>query len=495
MENILGVPVEYDVDVVVAGAGISGMFATLGAAQHGAKVVLVDRFGEPGGNLGPGMIGGGTTWGGEGEGDIKWEMKHVLMCKLPKTVSDFLDRLEKTLDNMPRNYGTLSHGIPRVIIGMLEEAGVELILSAYAADPVMEGRRTCGLYVETKSGRIAIRSKVVIDATGDADIARRAGVPFRRGSTATECDSPNVQEAFRDPRYKTWNDGQICFFLADVDLETYDRFRKTECSLTEEQRQWADTYLKDPPALYSLNWDDAMVPIVKEVWESGEFRAVPTLRHNVQARLDNWFEPVGSRIVVGRARIQGEYDTGDFRDISMAESAVRCMAFDGVRFLRKHVPGFENAYMLSSSAFLGARGGPFIEGEYILKPSEILAGLRVPDNLFLSGSEEYKEATKKGFDMPYRMLLPGNVDGLLVTGRGASFHRRGHDPTTRSRGNMMGLGLAAGIAAALSAKASLTPRELDIKTLQHTLLSEGCYLGDDSRLAELGLMNSKGTAE
>ena len=93
--------------------------------------------------------------------------------------------------------------------------------------------------------------------------------------------------------------------------------------------------------------------------------------------------------------------------------------------------------------------------------------------------------------MPYRMLLPGTIEGLLVTGRGASFHRRGHDPSVRARGTMMALGLAAGIAAALSAKADLAPRELDVKTLQHTLLSEGCYLGDDARLTELGLLNSK----
>ena len=354
----------------------------------------------------------------------------------------------------------------------------------------MEGGRICGLYVETKSGRIAIRSNIVIDATGDADIARRAGAPFRRGSSAKECDSPNVQAAFKLSEYKTWNDAQIYFFVADVDIEAYDGFRKRECSLTEEQKQWADEHLKQPPVFYSLNWDDALIPILKKGWESGEFKAVRKLRDKVYVHFDNWFEPVGSGIAGGRARVDGEYDTGDFRDISMAEAAVRCMAFDGVRFLRKNVPGFENAYMLSSSPFLGARGGPFIEGEYILKPSESLAGLTAPDTLFVNGVEVYSGTTKKGHDMPYRMLLPRNMDGLLVTGRGASFHRRGHEPGTRARGSMMGLGLAAGIAAALSAKAGLTPREMDIKTLQHTLLSEGFHLGDDSRLAELGLTNS-----
>jgi hypothetical protein len=480
-----GVPVEYDVDVIVAGSGVSGAFAALGAAGQGAKVVLVDRFGEPGGNLGPGIIIGGI-WGDD-QWQFKWEVNNAFMLSPPGMVTQFFERLERSLDDMPRNYGTLSNGMSRVFFEMFSEAGVELILSAYVADPILVNGRTRGLYVETKSGRIAVQSKVVVDATGDADIARRAGVPFRKGSTVQECDVPNVQKPFRDQRYETWNEGQIYFFLADVDLETYNTFRKRECCLSDEQVQWAETHLKDPPALYSINWDDAMVPILKDAWESGEFEAVRWLKHHVQVRLDNWFEPVDTRIVGGRARVQGDYDTGDFRDVSLTEAAVRCMAFDGVKFLRKHVPGFEKAYMLSSSAFLGGRGGPFIEASHILTPAESIAGFRAPDTLFLSGTEEYAETDKRGFDMPYRMLLPAEIEGLLVTGRGAAFHRRGHDPATRGRGNMMGLGLAAGIAAALSAKINITPGKLNVRKLQKTLLAEGFFIGDDSRLASLGL--------
>jgi hypothetical protein len=85
------------------------------------------------------------------------------------------------------------------------------------------------------------------------------------------------------------------------------------------------------------------------------------------------------------------------------------------------------------------------------------------------------------------MLLPKKIDGLLVTGRGAGFLRRGHDPATRERTNMMALGQATGIAAALAAAKGLTPRKLDVKELQSTLIRAGYYLGDDERLAELGI--------
>jgi flavin-dependent dehydrogenase len=173
------VPLAYDVDVVVAGAGISGAFAALGAAGQGARVVLVDRFGEPGGNLGPGIIVGGI-WG-DGEWQIKWEIDNAFMLSLPGTVAQFFQRLESSLDDMPRNYGTLSNGMSRVFFEMFAEAGVELILSAYVADPILEDGRVRGLYVETKSGRIAVRSGVVVDSTGEADVARLAELGLRSG--------------------------------------------------------------------------------------------------------------------------------------------------------------------------------------------------------------------------------------------------------------------------------------------------------------------------
>lgn len=85
------------------------------------------------------------------------------------------------------------------------------------------------------------------------------------------------------------------------------------------------------------------------------------------------------------------------------------------------------------------------------------------------------------------MIVPRKVDGLLVTARGASWVRRGHDPSFRGRRQMMSFGQATGIAAALACKQDVAPRHLDLKALQHALLAEGFYLGDAKRLAELGL--------
>ncbi|MDP6110640.1 MAG: FAD-dependent oxidoreductase, partial [Planctomycetota bacterium] len=189
------VPVARDVDVVVAGSGISGLFASLAAARHGARVVLVDRMGMPGGNIGPGRIVG------YGIGGSILSTQHER--RYTGVVAEFIERLNKDLDDVPYTYSTMSHGVSRVAANMFEEEGVELVLSAYAADPIMDGDRACGLFVESKSGRIAIKAKVVIDATGDADTAARAGAPVRRRVTVEEISQDNVSA---HPDHQHWND-------------------------------------------------------------------------------------------------------------------------------------------------------------------------------------------------------------------------------------------------------------------------------------------------
>ena len=469
------VPVARDVDVVVAGSGISGLFAALAAARQGASVVLVDRMGMPGGNIGPGRIVGYGI--GRGVLSTQYERKYA------GVVAEFIERLNKELEDVPYTYSTMSHAASHVAVAMFEEAGVELILSAYAADPIMEGNRACGLFVESKSGRIAIRAKVVVDATGDADTAARAGAPVRRGVTVEEIDQPDVSS---HPDHKHWNDGQIYFFIGEVDIDRFQEFHEKECTITEDEQRWADENL----LIRWKGWPNSIIPVLKEGWVSGEFKVEYDLRPNVRVALNDWFGLSTARpgIAGGRAGIFGDYDTGDWKDVSLMESAVRSIAYDGVNFFRrKRIPGFETAYIISMSPFFGARGGPFIDAEFVLTPKDINAGLRTPDTLYTADLGAPHEGRLQRHDMPYRMLLPKKIDGLLVTGRGAGFLRRGHDPNTRERTNMMALGQATGIAAALAAANGVTPRELDVKELQRTLIGIGYYLGDEERLAELGL--------
>jgi hypothetical protein len=323
----------------------------------------------------------------------------------------------------------------------------------------------------------------------------RAGAPIRKVVPATAIYPTAETEASRDlisglnPNYRNWNDGQVYFYVGEADLWKYIAFCRETRELSPEQARWAKEHLRT-----WSGWSNPMVPILKDGWESGEYRVERELRPNVYVALNDWFSISMARPghVGGRAGIFGDYDTGNWEDVSMMEREVRSIVYDGITFFRRRkVPGFESAYLLCISPFLGARGGPFIEGEHVMTPQEANQGLRRPDALYVSRLGHMPHlgdpAPADGFDMPYAMALPKEVDGLLVTGRGAAFTRRGHDPSYRERSNMMALGQAIGIAAALCAAQRIAPRNLEPKTLQKALLKAGCYLGNEKRLKERGL--------
>lgn len=478
------VPVGCEADVVVAGAGSAGLIAAVAAARAGARVVLVDRMAAPGGNMGPGMICGATF--GIDDDD-------VVLASLKGVAGEFYRRLRAAMGDMPAVYATASHAASYVGVEMCREAGVRLVLSAYAGDPIMRGTTVAGLLVETKSGTIAFPARVVIDATGDADIARRAGAPMRLGCSAEEIatSAPGEQVHESDgphsPEYPSWNDGQLYFYLGEAEIAKYVAFgRSAGVQLTAGDRAWAQRHLRIP----WKPWPDAMIPILRSGWESGEFRVERDVRPNVIVALNNWFSAGASRpnIMGGRAGVFGDYDSGSWEDVSMMEAEVRSIVHAGVRFFRdKRVPGFENAFLLCMSPFLGARGGPFIDGEYVLTPREAFDGARFPDVCMSHQYNGHRNPPGAWFEWPYRAFLPKMIDGLLVAGRGMSFLRRGHDSCLRARLHLIPLGEVAGLAAAISVRTALAPRQIPVLELQRAVVDAGYFLGDAARLRDLGI--------
>lgn len=473
------VPVVRDCDVAVAGAGVSGIMAALAAARQGASVVLIDRFGQVGGNMGPGYFMASLLYREPGR------TLHVV--DYPGTAREFVDRIEAMLREagVEFNYPHYSFTISRLAQTMLDEAAVELMLSARAADPVIEGNTTRGLFVETKSGRVAVRAKVVVDATGDASIAARAGAPIVRGSTAEECDSPNIWEGYNTPQFRHRNDGGVYAILGGVDMDAYTKFAEEPCELNEAEAGFRDEDLKH----FGAHWPDALVPLLHRAWESGGYRASRKLRGNYYVGFCV-FRRISPDVAALWVHHFGDYDGGSWEDVSDLEAGVRAYVFDTLAFLRKHrVPGFENAFLLGMSAFLGSRGGPRIEGEYVLQTEELWTGMSHPDTMFRSYVGVFRKGSDEGCDMPYGMALPKGVTGLLVTGRGMSYHRRGHDPGVRARCNMIMLGECIGTAAALAAAGGVEPCDLDLHELRRILFERGYPYGDKARLRELGLVS------
>ena len=183
-------------------------------------------------------------------------------------------------------------------------------------------------------------------------------------------------------------------------------------------------------------------------------------------------------------------NTGDGLQVSLLEFRLRQIVFETVRFYREYVPGFEKAYLLCIAPFLGARGGPCIDGEYVMTMDDCRRGRLFDDVLYRFGEfRAIKYTCEQGeckwVDVPYRVMLPKKIDGLLAVGRSASGKP---DTVLRNRMAVKHMGEAGGLAAAMAAEGKIVPREINIKALQRRLLDSGFYLGDQGRLKELGLL-------
>ena len=167
-------------------------------------------------------------------------------------------------------------------------------------------------------------------------------------------------------------------------------------------------------------YPNALIPLLRKAWESGEYKAVEKLG---EPDIDLSFCPCtfsdyGNGIIGSRAgEVSGEIDMSDMKHISLLEAKMRTRAFETVQFFKAHVPGFENAYVMFISPFFGARGGPCIKGEHTVTTDEAATGAKFYDVLYknyLRVTNIRQDWTDKGYDIPYRVLLPKNIDNMLL---------------------------------------------------------------------------------
>ena len=485
------VPIISEVDVLVVGCGIAGSVAAVTAARTGARTMVVDRYGRPGGNMGPGWIGGAPNLS---------LPEPYAKTGLPGVPGEFVRRCEKFCGaKLLNHYFRDSQVISYVWLKMMEESGVELMFNTFASDPIMENGRITGLVIENKSGTQAIMGKVVIDATGDADVAARAGAPVNIGDSA-------------------FNPG-IYFAIANVDI---DRFEKEVIwqEPPEADIQWAlDLHPLIERRLQHLK---VFVPYYRKAWEAGDFRFMKHVEHERWTLLCDhgiFRSPVGWQFEADPLRreklgilgalvgIHGPWDkdivpsSGDAGLMNRLETESRKFIFETAEFARKYLPAFEESYLHFTAPYFHARGGRSIECEYNLNPKDVEEDHLKDDVVFVAmpytpayhvkpdwrvvkASDSWAYKPKKIFDYPYRQLLPQKVEGLLGAGRSVIIP----PPVIRDRWMVMLSGQAAGAAAALSVRNSVNPRDLDVRELQRLLVDEfNVPLGDEKRLQTLGL--------
>ena len=448
------------VDVLVAGGGIAGCFAAIAAARMGAQTLVIDRFGQLGGNMGPGLIAGGSL-----------EYFGSIIGGKPTLVKEFLKRVAATRG---RNSGNVrkAGAASFVATSMLLEAGAEIMLSTYLCDPIVSDGTVQGVFIENKSGRRAILARTVLDASGEADVAARAGAPMFR---ATDVVSPAILDAMAQlkPRFPKWSGAELSRFcglpsfgcgyqIAGIDGARAKAFQDSEDSTSV----------------------DETFPRERELDGLGTISFSPS-PGQVAATCDP-----GSELLEGRLEARPEMEVGKVKTdpgngdhMSKLELHARLFLFEVVQRLRGSVPGFERAYLAQVAPYLHCRGGTCIDGEYFVTAIDMLNGSRFDDVIFVPALvDDHGRQIGLSCDVPYRSMLPQRLDGLLAIGRSAS-HRR----LLRTRPNCMVYGIVAGTAAAMAAHDGTTARTVDMPVLQQHLLDGGVHLGDPSRLAELRL--------
>ena len=446
-------------NVVVVGGGPAGVCAAVAAARNGADVLVVEQGNCLGGMGTQGLVGPFMTcYDKSGEVQIIRGLFDEIVRRMV-AIGGAIHPREVRAGTSFAAWHVPGHdhctpfepeALKLLLDEMCAEAGVKVLFHADFVEPLMDGTRIAGARLFTKAGFRDVRAKVVIDATGDADVAFRAGVP-------TE---------FGDPKGKRVQPATMFFRIGNCDL----------AAITADIEANKDNfYRKDGVNYRSLHWRVAEARAAGD-WNLkrvsiGLFRGV---------KEDEWF--------INTSRIMG-VDSTDPESWSAAESAGRAQVDQIFRFFRKYVPGCRDARLLCTGSTVGVRESRHVFGEYRLTVDDCLEG-RVPaDSVLLAAnsvdihgrfgpmSNQYV-TVKNGnwYGVPYRCLVPLKVEGLLVAGRCLSATSEAAG-AVRVMPPVMAMGQAAGTAAALCVKTGASPRSLDAAALVKTLKEQGAFLG------------------
>ncbi len=462
-------PISGKFDVIAVGGGLSGVSAAVAAARAGAKVALLERSGMLGGVATSGLMASMTNFFFTSDGTM-------VIRGLPEEIVDRLASEGGTdpnwrtgsLPQIPNDPEVLQ----RVLCEMLDECGVEIRLYSMAVGVVTDGPALRGVIAESVSGREAILGEVTVDATGDADVAARAGAKFDEVS-------PEASHSLE-------------FRMANVDLDrAYRYFRDNPDQYPEGldiastfedfERAWLEHGLFHMP-----HGGGSVLKLIRDAIDRGTYVRESGMAEGLDA-FGMYGTAWNGTVVINT----GFYvaDATDVRQRSRATIEARRMVGAVADFLRGNFPGFERAFVVQSAPELGVRITRRIVGKYRLTLEEMDGGARFDDTIGMSPSQVGMSGGV-GFrdyahDIPYGIVVPEGVDRLLVaSGKNVSTEPRG---ALRGQVWCMELGQAAGTAAALCAASGARPGDVDVRELQRMLLGGGVYLGDERRLSELGL--------
>ncbi len=458
MENIKTIleparelPVRAEVDILVVGGGPAGIMAAEAASGAGHKVMLIESRGFLGGNLTTGLPILGFL-GRKGNPIIKG---------LPQR---FVDRLAE--QGAATGHRACPLHVSLTIIDpekakslalqIMEENGVEVLMYAFFSDVIKEGNDVRGVIIESKAGREVILAKTVIDCTGDGDVAFRAGAVCEKGGEDGGMQPPTLMFNMKGVDVKKLRESIADNpDIYDMDTIPNEFFRKDEPFITVGLRN----------CIQKARAEGIEIPVERTIMISG-------LRKD-----EMW---------INMSRVSG-VDSTKPESYTHGEITARKQNDQIVKYLKKYVPGYENAWMEKVASFMGIRESRRVIGQYVLTDQDILSCRKFEDSIAVASYPVDIHHSTGGdcslywcedcYDIPYRCLLPVGVGNLIVAGRCASATHEAM-ASTRVMSTCMAMGEAAGKAAQIAVTDDIAPAEVDVQKLRNALKEEGAYLRD-----------------
>lgn len=443
------VPVIAESDVLVVGGGPAGLAAALSSARAGAQTMLIERFGCFGGTITQVGVGSMSWYRSEGTVDV--------------------EGIGIEFETRARKMGATYENPKRVKVGgvllntemfkvvadiMIKEAGVTPLLHANVVDTVVEDDVIKGVILESKSGRQAILAKRIIDTTGDADIAARAGAPFEQlpkkelmGVTVL-CSCIGVEKR---PFYD----------YLKANPKTYEDWNETwEIETSGKEDHLPTAFLSEP---FERARKDGLIPADMPI--VGSFGPVSSS---------------GGSITLNMNYMYG-FDSTDTFDLTRAEMEGREQSIQAIKALRAYVPGFENATLKNFGMTLGTRDSRKIIGRSTLTEADVRGQRRCDDSIgifpeFIDGHGVLVlPTTGRYFQIPFGVIVPEKIENLLAAGRIIAGEKIAH-AATRSMMCCALTGQAAGVAAAVSLADGVNVSEVDVSRVQSVLREQGVRL-------------------
>ena len=419
-------------DLIVVGGGQAGCAAALAGARDGLSVLLVEAAGALGGSATNCLVNPFmpyTTTIEENGGQKPLALSDGLFTEIHNALN------EDGLFSEARDWiGFNEESLKIILDRKMAEAGVRVLFHATLCGVKTEGRRIVAASFATVGGVLTFEADSFIDATGDATLSVYAGVPTRLGRPADSLCQPMT----------------LCFRVCNIDVEDFWKHHKEINELYKKLQ--AEGKIKNP-------------------------------RENVLVfgtRIPGDLHFSTTRVI--------KHDPSDAFSVSEAEAIAREQVLEMVRFLKENFACCRNAYLVSTAASIGVRESRMIEARHVLDQDEIVAGTHFADGIAAgnydidihspdgSGTSHYYFPAGVYYTIPYRCLLPKDLDNLLVAGRciGATHEAQA---SIRIMPICICLGEAAGTAAALAKKSGMTVADVDTDALRQRLREKGAFVG------------------